>query len=280
MNKLIAFLKSRANFFVFLLLEVTALVIYYSQSPYHSAVFFNSSNAVTSSFLAAQVSVRQYFNVMEQNQSLVYENTQLKNRLHKMEYLVQHNNTLNADTAYYPFRYLSAKVLQSTTAFNHNYVTVNKGYAQGVQVGMGVVSSKGVVGKVKSCSENFATITSVLHSDMLVSSRLKKVKVLGALKWDGKNVKTAKLMYIPRHIKVNVGDTVVTSEENSIFPYGIMVGIVERTQTLGDNNFIDIDVTLATDFVNIDYVYILQNSLKTELDSLQSKTTTAKSNVK
>ena len=59
---------------------------------------------------------------------------------------------------------LSAKVINNSIFKRNNYLTINKGKKHGVEDGMGVISTNGVIGIVHSTSENYALIISILKS--------------------------------------------------------------------------------------------------------------------
>ena len=90
---------------------------------------------------------------------------------------------------------------------------------------MGVLTSRGVVGRVKAVSKHYATVTSLLHSQTLISVKLKRNKSFGSIKWDTGDSEFATLHYIPLSEKVYKGDTVVTSGFNAIYPQGIIAGL-------------------------------------------------------
>jgi rod shape-determining protein MreC len=136
---------------------------------------------------------------------------------------------------------------------------------------MAVVSSAGVIGRVKATSHNYATVTSVLHSQMLVSAKIRSNNTNGTIIWEGDNYREATLNYIPRHIKLIRGDTVVTSGYNAVFPEGIMIGRVRSFKQEADKMFLTVRVQLAVDFDNLSYVYVLKNTRRTERDSLELK---------
>ena len=97
--------------------------------------------------------------------------------------------------------------------------------AQGIKPEMAVVSSKGIVGIVKNVSENFCTVSSLLHKQTRISVNLKHDPFKGGLSWDGTNYKYGIVSDIEKHVKLKVGDTIETSGYSSIFPKGILVGI-------------------------------------------------------
>ncbi|MDH5400201.1 MAG: rod shape-determining protein MreC, partial [Cyclobacteriaceae bacterium] len=102
------------------------------------------------------------------------------------------------------------------------------------------------------------------------SSRIKSNGEIGTVRWNGENAGTANLDYIARHIKLQKGDTVVTSGFNAVFPPGILIGTIGDFDLTADEMFYQIDVSLSTPFNSLSYVYIVENKLKQEIDSLYS----------
>jgi len=84
------------------------------------------------------------------------------------------------------------------------------------------------------------------------------------------NSTTATLEEIPKHVPVKEGDTVVTSGYSQLFPRNIMIGVVKKVKSYPDKTFLDVTVSLSTDFGNLGYVYIARNLRKQELQLLDS----------
>ena len=82
----------------------------------------------------------------------------------------------------------------------------------------------------------------------------------------------ADLMYVPRHIKIFKGDTVVTSGYNAVLPENIPIGVIDDFWINENETFYHIKVKLATDFRTISYVYVIKNSFSAEKDSLEQAT--------
>ena len=135
---------------------------------------------------------------------------------------------------------------------------------------MGIITTNGIVGQIKSVSQNFATAYSVLHPNLLISSKVLRTKTKGTIQWDQEDYYHASLKYIPRHIKLLVGDTVVTSGFNSVFPEDLTIGIVDELNLEDQMTFYEARVALSTDFTSLDYVYVINDLLKTEKDSVES----------
>jgi rod shape-determining protein MreC len=169
------------------------------------------------------------------------------------------------------FEYRVAKVIDNSTHLANNYLTIDKGTADGIKPGMGVISATGIVGKVRYCSEHFSVITSILHTQFLVSSRLIRSNEMGTAKWDGADPEQINLNDVSRYKKVLKGDTAVTSDYNAVFPPNVNVGMVEGVKIRPDQTFYDIRLRLATDFRNLRYVYVVSNRLIEEQEALQKR---------
>ena len=136
---------------------------------------------------------------------------------------------------------------------------------------MGIFNQDGIVGRVKSVSENYSVGISLLNTGLLVSSKIKSTENFGSVNWDGKSSKQAKMLYVPRHVRAQAGDTIVTSGYNAVFPEGIQIGVISAINPASDPNYLDIVIDLSTDFSRVNYVYLVENTRIVELDSLYKK---------
>jgi len=285
MQRLLYLIYLYRTFIIFTGLEVVCLWLIARNNPYQSSAFFSSSNRIAGKALEIREGIVGYFQLKEVNENLAIENAALRDALSRMEAakgiplsdtLIHNDSTarvaaVHVDSAMInQYDYLPAKVISNSTRMFKNYITINQGSNVGVRPGMGVINSDGVVGRVKAVSEHYATIYSLLHTDMRISSILHPAGSLGSVRWTGKDPREAHLMYIPRHVQVQKGDTVTTSGYNSLFPPGVMVGTVKSIQLQPNSAFYDIDIALSTDFSTLAYVYVVRNNLQPELDSLKT----------
>ncbi|WP_020604820.1 rod shape-determining protein MreC [Spirosoma spitsbergense] len=273
MGELVDFFVRSRNFILFVLLEVVSFYFIISTNNYWSATYFNTSNRYAAQVLAWSNTVNEYTNLRQVNAELAQENQLLNNRLTD---LLQNRPPApamyQADSAFANrFKFTVAKVVNNTTQLANNYITIDKGTDDGLHPGMGVISPTGVVGKVKICNQHFSVVTSILHSEYLVSSQLVKAGEIGSAKWDGVDPSLIKLEDVPRHKPVSIGDSVVTSGFNLTFPPGILVGRVRSVGVQPNQTFHDITLNLATNFSNLAFVYIVENRLQAEQDQLEKK---------
>ena len=268
MLRILQFLYSLRSFLLFVLLEVVAIWLLVANNSPQGAAFFNSSNAVVGSVLETRSDIADFFSLAQANEALVVENARLLEQL-KILSSDPDSTAISLDSALATnYEFIGARVISNSLRYAQNHLTINKGKNQGVKPGMGIFNESGVVGRVKSVSNNYAVGISLLNTGLLVSSKIKTNEVFGSINWDGKDSKKAKMLYVPRHVKAEAGDTVVTSGFNAVFPKGIKIGIISAVSQSQDPNYLDIDIELTTDFSKISYVYLVENNQIEELDSL------------
>nr|MBI1230240.1 rod shape-determining protein MreC [Cytophagales bacterium] len=272
MQRILLFVYSIRAFLLFVGLELVAAWMLLNYNSRQGAVFLNSSGQFTGSILNTKDSFLEYFYLGSTNEALSEKNARLLKRLENLSPLGD-TTFFELDSGFaHTFDFWSAKVINNSLHLHQNYLTLNKGKKQGIKVGMGVFNEQGVIGRVTGVSTNFATVISLLHTDLLVSSKIKHSGVIASTRWDGVDSKRAKLLYVPRHVEVEVGDTVVTSGFNATFPEGIHIGVIDAVNEGEETNYLDIGLEFSTDFSKLSYVYLVENSMRAELDTLTSKT--------
>jgi rod shape-determining protein MreC len=274
MQRLFLFLYQYRALFTFLLLEVLCAWLIVQNNTYQSAKYFNSSNRISANMLQISSGVRDYFGLKEVNEILANENALLKKQLDEYNQSLHYFNVTQScdNDLLNKYEFISAKVINNSTRRFDNYITVDKGKKHGIEAGMAVIDGFGVVGKVKNVSSNFSVITSVLHGNALVSSKLKRTGDLCTAAWDGVDPQFAELLYLPRHVNLQKGDTIVTSGYNAVFPEDISVGIVESFDISDDAQFFNVKIKLSADLNSLSFVYLIRNNLKIEQDSIQNIT--------
>jgi rod shape-determining protein MreC len=240
-------------------------------STFHNAAFFNTSNNIVASIFGLREGVYQYFNLVNENDNLAKENAFLRDLLSQQTYEIAEADSLlvpSEDTVI-QYAYIPAKVINNSTMKINNYLTIDKGRNDGLEPGMGAIGSFGVVGVVKTVSNNYATLYSLLHGEMQISSLLSRLGVFCTTKWDGIDPLYAKLLYIPRHVELQEGDTITTSGYNAIFPEGIPIGRIRSFDIQENETFYNIDIELSSNFQSLSHVYLISNYYRQEKDSVE-----------
>ena len=302
MRNLFLFLFRFRGALVFGLLEIASLYLFVTNNSYQRAAFFNSSNAYAGLVLARRTQIADYFHLAEMNQQLVVENAALRQQLYpadsarreadsvavppvrtdslkrvrylrpaaRPDTLLLGQQAIAARDPSYPL--IPARVINNMLHNVDNYLTLNVGSAEGVVAGKGVVAANGVVGRVKVVSEHYATVTSLLHSQTRIASKIKRDGTDGTIRWLGDDPTHALLDNVLREAKLVKGDTVVTSSYNAVFPEGVFIGTIESFVKEPDKNFWTVRVKLGVNFSNLTYVYVVTNRQKPERDTLEART--------
>lgn len=263
MSRVLRFLYRYRAFVVFMLLELTSTMLIFNRERYQA-----SASLVMGSILNLISEVKNYPFLKEENAKLLYDNAALRKKV------LQREAPIDQSYAAAPVRYdcIPARVINNSMVVSKNYLTLNKGAMHGIAPGMGVISAEGIVGRVKAVSDHFATVISLLHTSMQVSAKLSNSEVLGTVQWPGNDPCRAQMLYVPRHVQVEPGDTVVTSGYNATFFEGTVVGYVKQVVLRQEAPFYDIELMLSTDFSTLQHVYVVKNALQQEKDTLEQHT--------
>ena len=262
MQNLLRFIRMYNVLIIFLLLQGYSINLYLNNNTFQNNILIEKTSNYTGKVYDFSNNIKEYFQLKNINNQLMSENSKLNNLYSK--------NKINYLSDEKDFNYLSAKVINNSIYKRNNYLTINKGKKHGIKDGMGVISTNGVIGIVHSTSENYALIISILNKQSAISICLKKQNNYGSLKWNGFNYREANVESIPNHVKITLGDTIITNGYSTIFPSEINIGTIKSYNTNNKTGNQDIIIDLFTDFNNIKYVYIVksQNSreqLKLEL---------------
>lgn len=281
MSQLLGLLNRAKYFLLFVFLELVSFYLIKRNNVKWDVTLFNSGNAVAARTMELSYGAKEYLHLKDENYHLAQENAVLREMMtnYQQSSVSRPEYFYEADSVYAArFEFKIAKVVNSTTARSKNYVTIDKGTLDGVEPGMGVIGPKGVVGQVKSCSDHFSVVFSILHSDFRVSSEVvnqalneRNETALGLCIWPGESRSIVAMNTVDKFKPVSVGDSVVTSSQNLIFPPKVLVGNVAEVITPKNGAFHDINVKLATDFGGLTYVYVVKNKLSSEQQSLEEE---------
>ena len=270
MNTLLRLLRRYRNVLYFLLLECVALLLHTQFSYTQKARIGALMNGVEAYAEDRASAMRRYTDLEGENARLVEENIALRNAHERLRYMLSRQRITDS-SANGQFCYHTAHVVNNTVSLPRNLFTIDRGRADGVHDGMGVLAYGNVVGIVVAVAPHYSKAISLLNKDLRISARLSRTGYFGSVGWDGVSYRTALLAEIPNHVDVRAGDTVVASGYSGIFPPGAPIGYVESVLVEG-SDFKVAQVRLAVDFMRLEHVTVVENRQRNELDSLQANT--------
>ena len=260
---------------MFIIYVVLSCVLLFNNNPYQQHVYMTSAGKFASSLYEWRNGVTSYFHLRDINEDLHHRNAQLeldviglREQVRQLQ-LLQYADTMTIEPELKQYSFKIAHVINNSFTRPRNYVTIDKGAVDGIEIDMGVLDQNGVVGIVCVVSENNARIMSILNPDWKLSCKIKGSDNIGSLAWDGKDYEIATLEELPRHAIINVGDTIVTSGNSSAFPEGIPVGTIISHYSENDDNFRALKIKLLCDFTKLGTVRVVGNSMRDEIKKLE-----------
>lgn len=266
MIRLLLFFKKIHVVLFFLLIEVVCIVIFFNHNPYQRAAMVSASNVVVGGIHGKLESVGNYFSLLDRNEALLAENARLMGRL--SAYAADTTKNLDSLSG---LDYKVVKVVRNTYTKADNFITINAGTKQGISPEMALFSTDGIVGYVLACSANFSVAISVLnHSDFHTSGQIKGTNFTGSIAWDGIHYRRLKFDDVPKYAKMEIGDTVETTQLSSIFPEGIPIGVIEKFEIV-NGTFYTVDLKMLADMSGLDYLYAVSLKGQQERAALENQ---------
>jgi rod shape-determining protein MreC len=181
-----------------------------------------------------------FFQQMWNFRGIAQENEQLKERLAKTE--VELNAARQAEAENERLKGLlnlneqtnvesvPARVIARDPSVWFNTITINRGSSSGIAVNMPVVTGSGIVGRVISVSPWAAQVMLITDEKAgagAVVGQLGQSGALGSVRGRSDlGVSMIEMRYVSGLEKVEVGDSVMTTGQDGIYPPGLIVGKV------------------------------------------------------
>ena len=193
----------------------------------------NSLRAVTvtaASILEEPVSnVRVYRNALKTNAYLQQQNILLQDELSKLRSIEKENQELKSllrleESYNYPLQITRVVTKQLNTL--NNSLSVNVGSNEGIQRGMPLINSDGLIGKVILAASNYSQVMPLSHPLFRVSAQIQGSKANGIITWDISSPSYLIMDFVPKTVPIDTGMVIQTSGLGNEFPAGIPIGHV------------------------------------------------------
>src|ERR1700761_3202348 len=133
MRNLLIFITKYNAFFLFLIFEISSIIIYVKYNSFQKATFINSTGKVTGDMYAQVNELNRYLQLKDINDSLAHENARLKNQLKSSFYIDTLAKRKVTDTVYkQQYEYVVAQVINNSINRRTNYITIDKGANAGI----------------------------------------------------------------------------------------------------------------------------------------------------
>jgi len=272
MRNLLIFITKYNAFFLFIIFEISSLIIYIKYNAFQKASFINSTNVVTGNLNEQFTGLKSYLSLKDVNDSLARENAKLRGQLKSSFYIDTLAKRKVDDTIFkVKYEYIVAKVINNSTNHSYNYLTIDRGSKDGIAIGMGVICSAGIVGKVVNVTPHMANVQSMLNKNSRFSVMLANNKEIGSIQWgDDLDPHKGMLFDVGTNAQPKLGEAVLTSGY-SLFPVGIMVGKVSNLHPKGGGLSLNMEVNFSVDYSKLEYVNVVDYKFAQEQAGLEAQ---------
>jgi len=146
-------------------------------------------------------------------------------------------------------------------------IIIDKGKDDGVEKGMAVVIPEGIAGQVTDVSSHYSKVLLIIDPNSAVDAMVQRTRARGIIK--GGSAGLCHIEYVLRKQGVSVGDRVISSGLDGVFPKGLAVGHVSGVIRRNSGIFQEVTVTPYVDFEKLEEVLVVLNPTKHEFVSEQ-----------
>ncbi len=172
-------------------------------------------------------------NTSRDNEQLRRQNDELKMQVNQLQSKAAEADRLSALLNFRQGQrsvpMLAARVIGTSADTASQTVYLDRGERDGIRRNMGVITPDGVVGKVIESYRDTAQVLLLTDKDSGVGAMLADSRIQSPVGGTGEPLLSMK--YIPTDDTVNVGEHVVTSGMDRIFPRDLPVGVVTEIKT-------------------------------------------------
>lgn len=200
------------------------------------------------------------------------ENEELRRRLAELEdkyYQVEEIEDMNKWLSEYleikrehtDYDFVIAEIVGREVGNYMTVFTLNVGTDNGVTADMPVITSEGIVGYVTEAGSNWSKVLTIIESASSVGACVERTGELGlvdgdySLRDDG----LCRLIHLASDSDVSVGDRIISSGLGSIYPRGLVIGVVERTEFDAVSRSVIAYVKPSADLENIGRVMVIRS---------------------
>lgn len=194
----------------------------------------------------------------KENSELRVKSSELEAQLAKLKSVGSENETLRADLNFKKTRsdlkLAPAEVISFSPSGQFQAFTINQGSKDGIKEGQAVVSNGFLVGKVHQVSSSTAEVYLVTNRNLLTPVVLTGSQTVGLLSG---GIRGLVVENIPLDTKVSVGEAVVTSSLEGVYPAGIAIGQVEEIISSKEDIFLTLRISTPVNFGNLTVVFVV-----------------------
>lgn len=153
------------------------------------------------------------------------------------------------------FPAVAARVVGKNRLSVFQTVLINKGTVDGIEAGFPVMAAQGVAGRIIEVSWNVSKVLLLVDYNSNIDALIQRNRCQGVLQ--GASSSGCELKYVQRSEDVQVGDVVISSGLDRVFPRGLLLGTVAAVEKKNAALFQKIRVDPALDIATLEEVLVI-----------------------
>jgi rod shape-determining protein MreC len=258
------------NPILYLLLLGLSFFFLNNKSSFHQSQLEKYGLYVSQNLYRVSHQIGNYFQLKKINEKLLQENKALKELELKSKGIPLYPSALKVKRRF-PFQVKTAHIIKNSFLNQQNFLIIDKGAEDGIKEEMAVITDRGIIGIVKSVSNHYASVISILNQDLKINVRLKNSTAFGTLSWKGKNPIDFQVEDVVMNAQLEKGDTLITGGMSSYFPLGIPLGKISEFERDVQSGYYTISTELFEDPSQVYYVYVIENLDQKEINELKNE---------
>ncbi len=201
-----------------------------------------------------------YFRALRENEVLREENIILSSQVARSREAILENERLRRLIGYQDttqFKLKAARIVNKDVTLQKNFLTLNVGAADSVEVDMAVIDERGVIGKIILVSEHYSRVMPYLNTDLRIPSKIQPLQAFGIVRWEGGAADRLRIDHVVKTEPVESGQLVVTSGYSGVFPPGLPVGVVDSVSSRTGRNELTIFLTPAATLSSAEHAFVV-----------------------
>jgi rod shape-determining protein MreC len=150
---------------------------------------------------------------------------------------------------------VAAGVIGASASHDFRGITIDRGTTAGVTANMAVIAPTGLVGRVVTPTQHASKVQLMIDRQAAAGALVERSRAQGIV--IGENKDTLRMEFVPATADVEVGDTVVTSGVDGIYPKGFVIGKIEQIDK-GNAIYKVIRVRPSVDFTTLEEVLVVK----------------------
>ena len=155
------------------------------------------------------------------------------------------------------FEMLAAEVIGYEPTNLVRYLIIDRGLDDGVQEGMPVISSRGLVGRISQVNARWSKVLLLVDVSSSVNAMIQRSRATGVVQGDLPS--NLVMRFIPQGDPVQEGDIVITSGLGGNFPRDLVIGQITLVKQNDVDMFQEAEIRSAVDFYRLEVVMIIRN---------------------